>query len=89
MIYLIPFIAVYFVMFTGIPEQLQFTLLPYWNNNGLPKRIKPLDCEHCLSFWLTILFGYTFTSLTFEVPIIAGLNAITAIVLYRFLNFWK
>jgi len=83
MIYLIPFIAVYFVALSGIAGWLTMNL-------GVGK---PFNCEHCLSIWLTIIYGL-YNHLPFDyICITAGINAVTSIILLRIitliLNFLK
>lgn len=73
---LIPFVANYFIHFTGIIHRIQI-LLVNLKLFKLPPRLKPFDCEHCLAFWLTV-FYISSTHDWRAVILLSSFNAITS-----------
>lgn len=52
-------IGITFAELSGIPDVIKKLVLPWWNKQDIykkkyPRRIKPLDCHLCLTFWICL-----------------------------------
>lgn len=99
MIFCIPVFSVWFVVITGIPRKISGFLYKnrIWIKYGttpdadgepvnctMPARIKPLDCESCLAFWLTFIYVFSFNSIDDSI-LLSGATAFFTIPLKKLL----
>jgi hypothetical protein len=73
--------AVWFVMVIQAPAYIKtvFTITGIWKESRKSYRLKPLDCEYCLAFWLGLAYTWSI-----EGAVIASLSAyILALIINR------
>jgi hypothetical protein len=63
------------------------TGIPFYLRNCLNRRrLKPLDCEMCMAFWLAILSSIYFEKNVLETIYIGGMAAVLAVFINKKLN---
>lgn len=57
-----------------------------WKKDYQKHRLKPLDCEHCLAFWICVILSFFLQKNWVEVICISAIASIMAIFLTKYLN---
>lgn len=57
-----------------------------WGERWYEHRLKPLDCEACLAFWLGIIFSIFFHKNPLFVPCIGATSSILAVLITKHMN---
>lgn len=76
-------IALLIIHVMGLPMYVKFWI---WKQDHRKHRLKPLDCEHCLAFWICVIFSLFLGKNWAEVICISAIASITAIFLTKYLN---
>lgn len=86
---LIAIASAWFTDMSNLPQQLKWWLLKkklwYKKQRGvfLERRIKPFDCEKCLSFWLSIIYTTSNNYQWYEVLIYSASTSALALFIIK------
>jgi hypothetical protein len=86
-IILIAIFSYWFVEITKIPSKISLFLFKHgykkpYHGKYIPRRIKPLDCEVCLAFWIYLWFDHA----SIQSVLLAALCSFMARLIYLLTN---
>ncbi|HWV64368.1 hypothetical protein, partial [Chitinophaga sp.] len=68
---------------TGLPK---FIKRKIWGKDSYKHRLKPLDCQMCMGWWMGIIISVFFGKNWPETICIGGISAVLAVIITKYLN---